>query len=370
MDNNNNKKYSQFRAMMALAKASFTSTMKSPSAVVFTLVFPLIFIVVFGFIGGGAFSVDVAVNKQIDTTDVLYQGLRKSPVINFITDKTPSEIQSELEKGTLDAYLDFHKTTGATGPHYVIDIKTSAASADKARIFMMVMNQFTDKMNLARVPQQQQIAEIRSSEVSGRKYTRIDFILPGQLGFSLLSTGVFGTAFVFFALRQTLVLKRFFATPVRREFIVLGEAMSRITFALLGALFILLIGYFAFNFTLVNGISTVLNMMVLSAIGVIVFMGFGFIISGVARNDNAIPPLANIITLPQFLLSGTFFSIKAFPVWLQHISNVLPLTYLNEAMRKVAFEGVSLIGVGKEILILLLWGVGVYIVAAKTFRWE
>lgn len=104
--------------------------------------------------------------------------------------------------------------------------------------------------------------------------------------------------------------------------------------------------------------------------GLIVFMGFGFIISGIAKSDSTIPPLANIITLPQFLLSGTFFSIEAFPSWLQPICKVLPLTYLNDAMRKVAFEGATLVDVCKQLGILGLWGVAVYFVATKTFKWE
>ncbi|RYE11264.1 MAG: ABC transporter permease, partial [Sphingobacteriaceae bacterium] len=214
------------------------------------------------------------------------------------------------------------------------------------------------------------VAEIREVTVKGREYKTIDFILPGQLGFSLLSTGVFGTAFVFLSLRITLVIKRFFATPVQRFSIVLGEALARITFALIGALIIILIGHFAFGFTLIHGFITVINMLVLATIGIIVFMGFGFIISGIAKNETSVPPIANIVTLPQFLLSGTFFSINAFPSWLQPISKALPLTYLNDAMRKVAFEGAGLLDVGHQLLILAIWGIIVYAVAVKTFKWE
>jgi len=74
--------------------------------------------------------------------------------------------------------------------------------------------------------------------------------------------------------------------------------------------------------------------------------------------------------LPQFLLGGTFFSVEAFPKWLQPISKALPLTHLNTAMRAVAFEGQNLWDVKNEIGILLLWGVIVYIVAVKVFKWE
>ncbi len=56
-------KYSQFRAMFAVTKASLHSIVRNPSAVVFNLVFPLIFIIVFGFISGGGFRIDVAVDS-------------------------------------------------------------------------------------------------------------------------------------------------------------------------------------------------------------------------------------------------------------------------------------------------------------------
>ena len=214
------------------------------------------------------------------------------------------------------------------------------------------------------------LVDLKESTLSGREYKYIDFILPGQLGFSLLSTGVFGTAFVFLSLRQTLVIKRFFATPVKRYSIILGEMLARIVFTLAGALFIIVIGYYVFDFTLIHGLVTVLNMLLLSLIGLIIFMGFGFTVSGIAKNESTVPPLSNIITLPQFLLSGTFFSTNAFPKWLQPLSNILPLTHLNNAMRKVAFEGAGLGDITHQLLILLLWGIGIYAVAIKTFKWE
>ena len=187
-----------------------------------------------------------------------------------------------------------------------------------------------------------------------REYRTIDFILPGQLGFSLLSSGVFGVAFMFFNLRSTLVLKRFFATPISRTHIILGEGLARVIFQMITAIVIILAGYFFFQFTLINGVQTLLEMLVLSFIGLIIFMGLGFIVSGVATSDSTIPPFANLLTLPQFLLGGTFFSVEAFPKWLQPISKILPLTHLNTAMRAVAFEGQSLWEVRDEIGIMLL----------------
>lgn len=111
-------------------------------------------------------------------------------------------------------------------------------------------------------------------------------------------------------------------------------------------------------------------MLLLAAIGLIVFMGFGFIISGLAKNESMIPPLANIVTLPQFLLSGTFFPIESFPSWLQPVCKALPLTYLNDALRKVAFEGAGFTDISSHLLVMLLWGVIAYAMATRFFRWE
>ena len=99
-------------------------------------------------------------------------------------------------------------------------------------------------------------------------------------------------------------------------------------------------------------------------------MGFGFIVSGIAKSENTIPPLANTITLPQFLLAGTFFPIDVFPSWLQLFCKALPLTHFNNAMRKIAFEGAHLSDCLTELGMLLLWTVIVYAVAVKVFKWE
>jgi len=377
---NNNKPYSNTKATLAIAKASFRSILRSPSAVVFSLVFPLIFIVVFANIGGSGVTVDVGVAKTCDTTNPVYQILKKNQLMNLIKDQSTDEMSKNLSKGSIDAILDIRKnatsnwttsplpSAAAIKPPFSINVQYTKASS-KGAILKSALNnilyQVSSVMN--KTPQ---LAEVNETTIEGREYKYIDFILPGMLGFSLLSSGVFGTAFVFLSLRLTLVIKRFFATPVKRYSIVLGEALARIVFALLGALFIIGIGHYAFGFTLIHGFATVLSMLLLSAIGLIIFMGFGFIISGVAKNESTVPPFSNIITLPQFLLSGTFFSTAAFPGWLQHVSRVLPLTHLNEAMRKVAFEGAALADITHQLLILGIWFVGIYVVAVKTFKWE
>jgi ABC-2 type transport system permease protein len=362
------KSYSNFNATMAIAVASFRSIIRSPSAVVFSLAFPLIFIIVFANIGGSSVTVDVGVAKTTDTLNPVYKILANTKVINLIKDQSTDEMAKNLSKGKIDAIIDIQKNNSR--PPFTLHIQYTKASQPKDAILKSLLNSVFYQLNSQGGTAPQTVAEIKETTVSGREYKYIDFLLPGMLGFSLLSSGVFGTAFVFLSLRLTLVIKRFFATPVKKYSIVLGEALARLIFSWIGALFIILVGHYAFGFTLVHGFTTVVNMLILSAIGLIVFMGFGFIISGIAKNESTVPPLSNIITLPQFLLSGTFFATTAFPSWLQGLSNILPLTYLNKAMRDVAFEGAGLGDVTHDLLILGIWFIIDYAVAVKTFKWE
>ncbi len=364
------KPYNQYIAMFAVTRASFRSITRSPSAVVFTLLFPIIFILVFGFIGNSTIQIKISTTTDSDLTNPVYATLVETPGIKIVDDLEADEMNDALKKGRIDAIFNFTSPDNSDDKNISVNMVTSSASGSKVAMLKLIMENIVNNLNIDPNNSRKKQIVYTQSQIKTRKYTMIDFILPGQIGFSILSVGVFGTSFAFFNLRQTLVIKRFFATPIRKPFIILGEALSKLIFALLGSLFIIVIGYYAFGFTLINGVVTILEMLTLSAIGLIVFMGFGFIISGVAKNESMIPPLANTITLPQFLLSGTFFPIDTFPEWLQPFCRILPLTHLNEALRMVAFEGVSLASLWLQIGVVLLWGIVVYALAVKFFRWE
>ena len=381
-------KYSQLTAMLAITRASLRAIFRSPSAVIFSFVFPFIFILVFGFIGnnGGRPSFKIVLARDCDTNNIVYQLFKTDESIRIISYPNDQELQKELQKGNITGILSIVKSKDSSTP-YQISFRTTNASSDKWPQFVSIIS---EKKNLAGSiafkDQRKEYADFEfkqeRDETQVREYKTIDFILPGQLGFSLLSSGVFGVAFMFFNLRSTLVLKRFFATPISRTYIILGEGLSRVIFQMLTAIVIILAGRYFFGFTLVNGIETFVEMLILSFIGLVIFMGLGFIVSGVAKNESTIPPFANLITLPQFLLGGTFFSVEAFPHWLQIIAKMLPLTYLNIAMRSVAFEGMHFWNVTTDIrifslywqmpvvFIFLAWGIIVYAVAVKLFKWE
>ena len=244
------RSYSQIKAMFAITKASLRSILRSPSAIVFSILFPLIFILVFGFLSsGGNINVKVALAPNADTTNVVYEKVKSLAGLKFVV-ADQATVNAELAKGRIAALIDIQPTQNPSQPYQIQLTSSAAANPQNIQLIKSILNAVIANINANQFKDAPTIAVVKNEviEVPGRTYRTIDFILPGQLGFSLLSAGVFGVAFLFFNLRQQLVLKRFYATPIRRLYIILGEALSRVIFQLLTAVIIIGIGHFAFNF--------------------------------------------------------------------------------------------------------------------------
>jgi ABC-2 type transport system permease protein len=371
----------ELRAFLALAKASLLGQVRNFSTLFFGFLFPIVFIAIFGFLGNATTKVTLGVAPGTDTQSPVYQALTKIPAVT-LQPGDQATLDSQLKKGQIDAIIYIVAVQRPAQPSqngvqpsqptqgYDVTLTTSTASVSGAATATALVNGVASNVNLALAGVTVPAVQVTTSNITGQKYTYIDFALPGQLGFSLLSIAIFGTAFGFVVLKRTLVLKRIFATPTRPRTLVLGQGAARLVIAAAQVIVILLVGVFFFSFHLANGVTTFLEMLALCLFGLIVFLGMGLIIAGNFNNENSMGPVINLITLPQFLLSGTFFSTSNFPDWLQPIANNLPLSYLNVALRQVASDGASLWDVRGQILGLLIWGVISYVIAIVTFKWE
>ena len=368
-------RYNQSKALGAITKASFLASLKNPQSFVFSLLFPLVFVFIFGaFSGNNLTRFNLALSPTCDTTNILYKTLTSQPFIIIKSFPDTIEMRKELEKGKLAGILDIeskvsHDSTQSL-PHFNLTIKsTSASSLDMMQLIPLLEN-LSDKLEKRMSGNKATLVTIKQDIYNVRQYKTIDFVLPGQIGFSLLFSTLFGIAFTFFNLREQLVLKRFYATPVNKLNILLGIGFSRIFFQLINVLVLITVGHFFIGFTLAHGFITFLEMVGLSIFFLLMLMGVGLIFSSIVKNDTMIPLMINIFSLPQMLLSGTFFSISVFPEWLQNCCKILPLTHFNLAMRKISFEGASIFECWQNIGALGLWTLLIYFIVWKVFKWE
>ena len=365
--------YSQSRALGAITRASFKAIFANPSAIIFSILFPIIFVMIFGAFGnGGGVSYRITLAPGSDTTEGFYTGLKNVPGVRIVEYADTVARNKDLVRGRLTAILSIIKNTDSTGrPRYTVSTESTTASANSYYQFLSVLDYVKLQLDKAGRKNEDELVKIENPPLREvRKYRQIDFILPGQLGFSILFSTLFGIAFTFFGLREQLVLKRFYASPVRKINILLGIGMSRLFFQLLSVIVLLLVGHFFMNFTLQHGALTFFEIIIMTIIMLFLLMGVGLIFSSIVKSDTSIPLLINLFGFPQMMLSGTFFSIEVFPKWLQEICRILPLTQYNDAIRKISFEGLSILDCGKQIGILAIWMVIIYTIAARVIKWE
>ncbi len=367
------QRYSQSRALWAITRASFKAIFAHPSAIIFSILFPIIFTLIFGAFGSGGQTVyRIAIEEGSDTTNGFYKTLQGVKNIRIIHFADSNALNKELLKGRLTAVVAIKENKDSSGKSsFVIHTRTTTASRNTSGSFSQMLYYIKlgyEKEASGPAADLVTINDMVEKEV--RRYRQIDFILPGQLGFSILFSTLFGVAFTFFGLREQLVLKRFYASPVSRLNILLGIGMSRLFFQLLSVVVLLLFGHFVMNFTLQYGIITFFEIIAMTLIMLFLLLGVGLIFSSIAKTDSSIPLLINLFGFPQMMLSGTFFPVEVFPAWLQTICRVLPLTQYNNSVRKISFEGMGVLDCWKEIGILGIWIVIIYVIAARVIKWE
>jgi ABC-2 type transport system permease protein len=372
------QQYSQYKAFIAIVKASFRSILSNPSALFFSFLFPIIFIFIFGSFGNGnGIRYNIALSDNADTTNELFDSVKTNPLLNIVSFKNrdgstdTSGRRKALEKDKISAIVNIAATKDSSGKvQYKIFDTLTTASGGAIPALKQIFSNINNTIVLKRAGQSTASA-VQSHVYAIREYRNIDFVLPGMLGFSILFSTLFGISFTFFQFRQQLILKRFYATPVSRMNILLGIGISRLVFQLINVVMLIGLGYFFLHFTLVHGLDTFLEMTILTIYMLLLLLGVGLIFSSIVKSDTSIPLFINLFAFPQMLLSGTFFTIDVFPTWLQTICRYgLPLTQYNDAMRKISFTGLHLWDCWKELGILAIWMVIIYAVAIKVFKWE
>ncbi len=195
----------------------------------------------------------------------------------------------------------------------------------------------------------------------------LDFLVPGLLGFSLMTHAFESLAYMLTFLRKGKFLKRLSATPMSRfQFLtpfVIREALTGVTqlVALLG------FTHLAFDVQVQGPLWMLVGFLLF---GALCFAGLGLLMGSRARVMESVFGLNALATLSMVSLSGVFFSVDKFPSWMQGAIRLLPLTALIDGLREIILGG----GAHQEILrcvaVLSGWGIVSYLVTLKIFRWS
>src|SRR5438309_1947772 len=210
-------------------------------------------------------------------------------------------------------------------------------------------------------------ASVRDERITEPGARYIDFLIPGLLGMNLMGSGLWGVGFSVVQARTKKLLKRLMATPMRRGHYLLSFILSRLLFLFLEIAALVGFGWVMFGVGVRGSYGALALITVLGALS---FAGLGLLVASRARTIEAVSGLMNLVMLPMWILSGTFFSYARFPDAMQPLVKALPLTALNDALRAVMIDGSRLGDLGAPLGIVTAWGFVSFVVALQIFRWR
>jgi ABC-2 type transport system permease protein len=360
------------RAFAQLTLANIRSYLRDRAALFWTLAFPLIFILLFGFIfGAGDFRIQIGW-ADTDGTPASAELKAAFASINSIelVEGTEEEVLEAMRSGTVDAAVvvpsgfgDALTAAQAGGPPASVTLYTDAAQPQGAATVSQIVNGVLAAVNMGGRPPYL-VAETETLQT--QDLNAISYFVPSILGLSVMQVGIFA-AIPLVADREKLILKRLSATPLRRWQLVASNVAMRILIALFQAVVIVAVGTLLFGVETTGSWALVAGFVVLGAMA---FLALGYVIASFAPTEDAANGMTSVVQFPMMFLSGAFFQIDQMPEFLQSIARLIPLTYLADALRQVMVDGAAFAPLYVCAAVLLGWLVVCFAIAARYFKWQ
>lgn len=345
-------------------------------AIFFTVIFPLIFLFVFGSLNSGNNDVSfrIALINQSDSgfaKDFVKNA--KSSGIFKIDDKADSldKAKELMTQSQIDATIllpdDFGEVqSGKTTPSGQAEVIFTQNNAQSGAALSAVLEKQFKVINAKLVPSETPFS-VKGEELKQKSLSAFDYTFAGLLGFAIIGMGIFGPVNVFPELKKMGILRRLSTTPLRVWQYFLSTMLGQAIIGMLSLAVMFAVAILVFNLKIVGNW---LELTVFLVFGIITILGIGLALGGWAKNERQSAPLSNIIVFPMMFLSGTFFPRFLMPEWLQVASNFLPLTPIIDGIRLIATEGRHLWEITPQLGLTAIWMVVIYVIAFKVFRWE
>jgi ABC-2 type transport system permease protein len=346
----------------SLSVAILKGFVRDKASVFFALVFPLMFLVLFGglFADQGVSKVELVQVGEVALLDELPQGAREAFDETFEVERSDDLDAAIATVRDGDADVAVEMREGELVAHYTQTDQTKAAITQGA------LRAFVDGANVAATGEPPTYT-LTTERVEDDSLTTIQFVTPGLLGWAVAMSAAFGAAATLQGWRQSKLLRRLQLAPVSTRTVVAARVVVTVAIALVQLAVFLGLGAGAFGLRLSGSWWASVPLLV---VGTLCFMAVGLFAGAVAKTVEGAVNMANFLVLPMAFLSGSFFPLDAAPEWLQAFSRLLPLRWLNEGMLDVLVRGQGPAAVLLPMAVLAGFAAVLTLVAARFFQWE
>ena len=357
--------------------------LRYPVALFFSLIFPIILIAMFGLIfsasGTGTVTLPV-VNQDVgcpldplthNTTTYcqeFFAGLNSTHVVKVAVVPAPSgSFATWLGQKDYTVGLVLPAGFGANysaGRPVNVTVYTNPQDAASSGAVLGAVQGVVNGFNL-RAAHGTPFVGFQTQNIGSPVYTYIDYLIPGLIGFSILTSPMFSMVDITSSYRKEGIFRQLSLTPLSRSVWLTSRVLwyVALTFVMAAIMLATGIGLFGAHVTFTLGLLPFL------VAGPFFFVSLGMLAGSVAKTPESAALIGNIVTFPMMFLSGTFFQVSSMPPGLQEFAHVLPLYYVIDGMNQVMlFSNTNQALI--DLAIVLVGSVVVFALAVRFFRWR
>ena len=360
------------QAFIQLYLANVKEFVRDRMAMFWTLAFPILFIVLFGIIFSGNSDTTFEIGLVVEDKGSVGEGLRQIflRVEAFeVAEGDRDDLLAQLKRGDLRVVIivpEGMSEAVAGGQPAKLVAHYDPSNQTTAQIVLTIVRQVVDGFDKG-LTGRPTLLSVEEQSVTSDRLRNIDFLLPGILAMSLMQLGLFGTAPALVQLREQQVLRRIGATPLPRATLLASQVVHRISIGIVQTFVIIIVGSLLFQVVIIGNAALLAGFVLL---GALMFVALGYLMSGLARTQDSVIGLGQLVNFPMMFLSGLFFPVEIMPAWIRPVVVAMPLTYLADALRQIMVGATPVYSLGVDFAVLAAWLVVCAVLAVRFFRWE
>ncbi len=204
-----------------------------------------------------------------------------------------------------------------------------------------------------------------SLRVGSQVYSYIDYLIPGLIGFSILTSPMFSLVDITSSYRKEGIFRQLSLTPLTRGEWLTSRVLWYIALTFVAAAIMIATGVEVFG----AHVTLTLGLVPFLIVGPFFFVSLGMLAGSVARTPESAALIGNIITFPMMFLSGTFFQVSQFPPYLQSFAHLLPLYYVIDGMNQVMLFA-NYTRALTDLVLVLAGSIVIFLLAIRLFKWR
>jgi ABC-2 type transport system permease protein len=360
--------------VLADVKVFIRGYTRSRIGVFFSLVFPIILILLFGSIFGGGSNGPI--NVYVQNRDSGIPGFPNAGnlFISALNNNRSTTVTIVDPSQNLTDYMQAHSANqGVLIPqnftyeyqnNQTVNVVIYANPADTSSpIVYQTVGGIVNSFNGFGYPHRS-VGFVQQS-IKSQSYKYIDFLIPGLVGFSVLTSPMFSLVNISSEYKKTKLFKQLSLTPLTKTEWLTSKVIWYVVLGIISFFLMTQVGAALFG----SHLSYSLMVFPFLVVGPLFFVSLGMLVGTISRSVESAAVVGNLITFPMMFLSGTFFPVSLMPMYLQNIAHGLPLFYLIDGLNQVMIYG----NFGQALfdfeLMVVLSGI-VFALAVVFFKWR